>query len=102
TEGGATAPGAPGGLGPGGGGGGGGGNGPDPGPPDPRDEDRDDGLEDVPRVLDETARGLDLGKAGRSVTGILGDGVVGKLDPESGDTVKNVTEPIWELLDRDP
>ncbi len=73
----------------------------DPVPPDPPQEERDDGLEDVPRVLDETGRGLDLGRAGRSVTGILSDGVVGKLDPGSGDTVKNVTEPVWELLDRD-
>lgn len=60
------------------------------------------GIDELPGRVRETVGGLDLGKNGRDATRIVSDGVASKLNPKLAEDVKKTTEPVWELLDRDP
>jgi hypothetical protein len=61
-----------------------------------------DQIDELPNRVRETVNGIDLGKNGRDATRALSDGVVSKLNPKLGEAVKKTTEPVWEILDRDP
>jgi hypothetical protein len=61
-----------------------------------------DQIDELPNRVRDTVNGIDLGKNGRDATRALSDGVVSKLNPKLGEAVKKTTEPVWEILDRDP
>jgi hypothetical protein len=82
---------------------------PDPVADDPGDGGNGDnrnnlqrGIDELPGRVRETVDGVDLGRNGRDATRLLSDGVVSKLSPKLAEDVKKTTEPVWELLDRDP
>lgn len=84
---------------------------PDP-PVDPRGRDGGDGLlpnvdlpgeqlDGVPKVVNNTVQGLDLGGKGRNVTKVLTQGVVAKVTPRLAASLERTVDPLWETADRD-